>query len=382
MIYLDNAATTRPTQEVADAVARAMLDCYGNPSSAHALGVEAARALDGARRAIAGVLRAPRDRVFFAASGSEANNMAIFGACPPGARRPGRIVTTRAEHASVLNAVRELEGRGWQADYAGVDSLGRVDLAMLESAIGEDTALIALSHVNSETGAAQPIEAIGRIRDRRNPGAALFFDCVQSFCKLELLPERLGADMVSFSAHKIHGPKGVAALYARGGLRLRPLVHGGGQEAGLRSGTENTPGICGFAAAASALAPRIGENAAKAARLKARLLEGLDGSGLEYCRVSPPDGSPYILCVAFAGVRAEVLLRSLSAEGVCVSAGSACSSRHRSRRGSSALNAMGLSREVIEGALRFSFSPFSEAGEVDEALDRLRAIVPTLRAKR
>ncbi|MDR1440624.1 MAG: cysteine desulfurase [Clostridiales bacterium] len=440
MIYFDNAATTRPAPEVAETVAESMLVRFGNPSSAHALGLEAGKMVDGARKAVAGAMRVPRDRLFFVASGSEANNTAIFGVCARGARRPGRIVTTRAEHASVLNSVRELESRGWQADYVGVDALGRVSLGELEGAIREDTALIALSHVNNETGAAQPLAEIARIRDRANPGAALFFDCVQSFCKLPLQPEQARADIVSISAHKIHGPKGVAALYVRGGLNLRPLIYGGGQEAGLRSGTENAPGICGFGAAAGLLAGRVEENAARAARLRERMIKGLESPELE-CRLisaragagmgggdgaaglqgvgggaagrtgaagagtgiagGPPGAagiagsagsscaagaesgalvSPYILCAAFVGVKAEVLLRCLSAEGVYVSSGSACASRHSSRHGGShVLNAMGLGRELIDGAIRFSFSPYSTEPEVDEALERLRALVPKLR---
>ncbi|MDR3120160.1 MAG: cysteine desulfurase [Clostridiales bacterium] len=393
-IYLDNAATTRTAPEVCEAVLDAMRERYGNPSSLHGMGLDAERLLNEARAEVAKTLSVPPARLFFVASGSEANNTAIFGLCARAPRvrgessRARRILTTRTEHPSVLRPLAELGARGWQIEYIEVDGHGAPDLGQIEQKLresgplaeGDSVDLIALTHVNNETGAIAPVEQVGALRDRLCPGAALLVDCVQSFGKFPAAPERWGADFVSISAHKIHGPKGVGALYLSERFRIPPLVYGGGQEGGLRSGTENVPAIAGFGLAARLAREGLAENARRVGALRQRLLCGLDALSIPCVGISgaPPAFSPYIAAVAFPGIRSEVLLHHLSREGVYVSSGSACSAKRREKAGSHVLNAMGLDRRLIDGAIRFSLSRDTTETEIDRVVALIGQIVPGL----
>lgn len=371
MIYLDNSATTKPYPEVVRLVSAVMDDCYGNPSSLHSVGLEAERAVREASRRIRRCLGGQETQLVFTSGGTESDNLAILGAASALGRRGRRVVTSLVEHPAVTEAMNKLESMGFEVIRVPVDKAGRIDLDRLGEAVNPDTVLISVMHVNNETGTIQPIDEINRLK-----GQALFHtDAVQSFGKIPLSAGQ--ADLLSLSAHKIHGPKGVGALAFRKGIRLLPQLLGGGQEQGLRSGTENVPGIAGFGLAAEMAAATLETRAKAAAELRQRLLAGIRGNIPDIRVNSPEDGSPFILNVSFLGTRGEVLLHRLEQEGVCVSTGAACSSRKRGK--SPVLVAMGLSEREIEGAIRFSLGAFNTAEDIDTALDRLQTAVAQFR---
>jgi cysteine desulfurase len=371
MIYLDNSATTKPYPEVVRLVSAVMDDCYGNPSSLHSVGLEAERAVREASRRIRRCLGGQETQLVFTSGGTESDNLAILGAASALGRRGRRVVTSLVEHPAVTEAMNKLESMGFEVIRVHVDKAGRIDLDRLGEAVNPDTVLISVMHVNNETGTIQPIDEINRLK-----GQALFHtDAVQSFGKIPLSAGQ--ADLLSLSAHKIHGPKGVGALAFRKGIRLLPQLLGGGQEQGLRSGTENVPGIAGFGLAAEMAAATLETRAKAAAELRQRLLAGIRGNIPDIRVNSPEDGSPFILNVSFLGTRGEVLLHRLEQEGVCVSTGAACSSRKRGK--SPVLVAMGLSEREIEGAIRFSLGAFNTAEDIDTALDRLQTAVAQFR---
>lgn len=374
--YLDNSATTRVLPEAAEEAVRLMTDCYGNPSSLHTRGFLAKKELDAARAVIAKRLGAAPDEITFTGGGTEANNLALLGAAHARKRLGNKIVTTAVEHDSVLNAARELERQGFQVVYLSPDSTGAVSPEALAAAIDEKTILVSVMLVNNETGAFQPVQAAaGAIKRNRAP-ALLHTDCVQAFCKADFTPKKLGADLCTVSAHKIHGPKGVGALYVKKGTRLLPQVFGGGQERGLRSGTESLPLIGAFAKAVE-LAPKPGEALGRLRDLQDMLWGRLaEIPGVEVN--SPRDGLPYILNLSAMGVRAETMLHFLASRGVYVSAGSACG------RGSPShvLTAMGLPKERVASALRVSFSRFSTEVDVQALAEGLRAGLESLARER
>ena len=371
-IYLDNAATTKPFDEVCDAVIAAMKNDYGNPSSLHSKGYEAEIIVSDARREIAKALDANSKDIIFMSSGTEANNFAIFNAC-----RAGHIITTMTEHASILQPLSELKNRGCRIDFVNVGNDGLIDMQMLESLITKATALIAVTHVNSETGTVQDIDGISKVRDKKNPDALLLCDCVQSFCKLKIFPGRSGVDFASVSSHKIHGPKGISALYMSKRVKAQPRVFGGGQEKGLRSGTENVPAIVGFGYAARRMWMTQSDNYAEMSSLKACFLELMDSSGLKYHTISNDNASsPYIVNIGFEGVNAEVLLRFLSQRGIYVSAGSACSTHKKTKSGT--LTAMKIADRYAKGAVRFSFSVNNTRNDLEETVAAIKSIVPGL----
>ncbi|MBI5239748.1 MAG: cysteine desulfurase [Elusimicrobia bacterium] len=357
MIYLDNAATTRPDPAVLEAMAQARED-YGNASSVHRLGVAAAKAVEMARAAVAEALQVRPDEVVFTSGGTEANNLALKGVLLAGARR-GHLVISAVEHPSVLEPARALQRLGCRLSLVGTDSDGVIDLSALAKLLTERTSLVSVMHANNETGALQPLAEIGRLCRRR--GVLFHTDASQSFTKEALEPRRVGADLVTMSAHKIHGPKGVGALYVRPGFRLEPILHGGGQEGGLRSGTHNTAAILGFGAAVGLSRAR---DAARVRRLRDRLearlrelVPGLRRNGPRARRVCG------ILSVTIPRGRAGDLLQALSREGVCASAGAACSAAvaHPSH----VLLAMGLSADEAGRTLRLSLSRWTTAAEVE-----------------
>lgn len=371
MIYLDNSATTKPYPEVVRLVSATMEDCYGNPSSLHSMGLEAERAVREASRRVRRCLGGQETQLVFTSGGTESDNLAILGAALALGRRGRRVVTSQVEHPAVSEAMNKLEAMGYEVIRVPVDKAGRIDLDCLDEAVNPDTVLISIMHVNNETGAIQPIDEINRLK-----GTALFHtDAVQSFCKVPLSAGQ--ADLISLSAHKIHGPKGVGALVFRKGIRLLPQLVGGGQEQGLRSGTENVPGIAGFGLAAEMASATLEARAKAASELRERLLAGIRETIPDIRVNSPEDGSPFILNVSFLGTRGEVLLHRLEQEGVCVSTGAACSSRKRGK--SPVLVAMGLSEREIEGAIRFSLGAFNTTEDIDAALDRLKAAVAQFR---
>lgn len=380
IIYLDNSATTRPYDEVVRHMSDVASNTYGNPSSMHTLGIEAERLVKSARESLAKSLDAEPREIYFTSGGTESNNMAIRGYLEGNPRKGKHIITTAIEHPSVLEVFKMLEKQGFKVDLLGVDKEGRIRLDELSSKITSETALISLILVNNEAGTTQPLEEIVEIRNRLNKGTAIHIDAVQAFGKLPLKPSKAGVELMSVSSHKIHGPKGVGALYASRSIKLKPLMYGGGQEALMRSGTENVPGISGFGLAADMIHKNLEDNHTKVAALKQLFIHGLEESSLDYMIVTPEKSSPYILNAAFRGLKAEVLLHHLEARNIFVSTGSACSSRKKVR--SHVLTAMEIAPDMIDGAIRFSFSAFNTADEINTTVRELADIVPRIQIKR
>lgn len=371
-IYLDNSATTKPRPEAVAAVLAAMEESYGNPSSPHGLGLAAERLIDDARESVAAGLGVEPARITFTSGGTEANNAAILGAARAFRRRGGHLITSRIEHPSVLQAFLVLEEEGFRVTHLDVDAFGCFDPASLTAAVTPETILISTLHVNNEIGSVQPLTgitaALGRLRKGGRRLPLWHVDAVQSFGKLPLSLESEGIDLLSVSAHKLHGPKGCGALYIREGLELPPLLVGGGQEGGRRSGTENVGGIVGFGVAA-ALALAEGRDAAVGmGRLRRRLIDGVLAA-VPWARLNgplePPAAAPHIANISFPGLRGEVLVHALEEEGVYVSTGAACSARRH--KPSHVLQALGLDPREVEGAIRFSLSPFTTDAEIETA---------------
>lgn len=380
-VYLDNSATTRVRPEVVAAMERVLREEFGNPSSLHAMGLEAERRVEEAREAVAEALGVDPAEILFTSGGTEANNLALRGAARAHAREGRHIVTTAVEHSSVLETARDLAREGFELTVVPVDGHGRVRTEDVVAALRPDTVLVSVMLVNNEVGTVQPVAEIGRaIARRRGRGRVplLHVDAVQAFGKLPVQPRQLGADLVTLSGHKIHGPKGAGALYVRRGVRLQPLLTGGDQQGGLRPGTENVPGIVGFGVAARLAAREREDTLARLRALRSRLLAGLGAAVPGALVNSPEDAAPHILNVSFPGVRGEVLVHALAERGVYVSTGSACHSRRPVI--SHVLAAMGLARERAEGAIRISLSRDTTGADVDALIEALREIVPSLRA--
>lgn len=371
--YFDHAATTRPYAQVADAVREAMLGLYGNPSSLHSLGKKAEDAVMQARQAVAGILGCGQQELYFTSGGTEGNNLALIGYCVANKRRGNKIVTTAIEHPAVLEPLRWLETQGFAVTYIAPDKTGAVRAEDILAAVDENTILVSCMAANNETGAVNPVAELAAGLDKNR--TALHVDAVQAFCKLDCHIKRLGADLLTVSSHKIHGPNGVGALYVRRGLKISPVEFGGGQERGLRSGTENVAGIVGFAQAAALAASSREQDMAHCMALKMQLLEAL--SSMEGVLVnSPDDALPTVISLAFPPVKAEVLLHVLESHGIYVSTGSACHSRSKGR--SHVLAAMGLKPAVIDSTIRVSLSGGNTAEEVEYLAQVLREEVPIL----
>ena len=370
MIYLDNSATTKPYPQVIEAVNRALTDDFGNPSTLYTLGLSAEKTVKAARKSVAKSIGAQESEVYFTSGGTESDNAAIFGAWEARKKQGRRIITTAVEHPAVLRCFEALKSRGADVVVLPVDGNCSLDLEDLKKALTQDTVLVSVMHVNNETGAVFPVKKISEILDSyaKSAGIAkpiLHSDCVQSYGKLPLDVKALGADMISVSAHKVHGPKGVGALYVRNGLHIPAFICGGGQEKGFRSGTENVPGIAGFGAASEMIRP---------GRFEVRdILKSLISESIADVKInSAEDSCTSVLNVSFNGCRAEVLLHQLEQDGIFVSTGSACSSKDK---GSHVLSAMGLKASEIEGAVRFSFSRENTEEEMRVTAERLKFYV-------
>lgn len=365
-IYFDNSSTTKVCRESAEKVAEMLTENYGNPSSLHTLGFRAERAMEAAREKVAAVLSARTDEVFFTSGGTESNNMALFGAAESGAKRGRHIVSTMVEHPSVLKVMKRLEQKGFSVTYIRPDANGEISAEQVFSAVRPDTVLVSMMLVNNEVGSIMPAAAAAAAIKAKKAPALLHVDAVQAFGKLPFSPAKLGADLMSVSSHKIHGPKGSGALYIKKGVHIAPLTYGGGQEKDVRPGTESTPLIAGFGAAAGAL-PDVREEYAAMAELNGYCREKLLGIGGITIN-SPEDALPYILNFSMEGVRAETMLHFLSQKEIYVSSGSACSKGRKSH----VLTAMGLDGRRIDSSLRLSFSRFNTKGEVDVFTDTLK----------
>lgn len=379
LIYLDSAATTRARPEVAEKVRTALLSEYGNPSSLHGMGHAAERLLKESRGWVADALGVAPAEIVFTSGGTEGNNLAIQGVAKARARRGRHLITTRIEHSSVLNACRALEEEGFNVTYLDVDAEGRVTPEQVVEALTGETILVSVMHVNNEIGTVQPVEEIARAVKEAKRDVVVHSDGVQAFLKVPLSLARTAVDLYTTSAHKVHGPKGVGALYVRRGVRIRPLFGRGEQEGGLRSGTENVPGIAGFGeAVASAMhAGRAALERMKQLRLRlARRLLAVPGASLN----GPLEegAAPHILNLSFAGVRGEVLVHALEAKGVYVSTGSACSSRRPEP--SHVLKAIGRSGEAALESIRISLSWMTGEEEIEKAASIIEQTVAELRA--
>ncbi len=367
--YLDNAATTAVCPEAAEAAVRAMTLCYGNPSSTHAKGREAAKLLAAARGEVADALGCRSEELVFTSCGSESDNWALLGGAEA-ARRVGKhIVSSAVEHDAVRKSLDLLESRGWEVTRLKPGADGAVPLDELRAALRSDTALISLMMVNNETGGVTDIAGAARLLRESGSRALLHTDAVQAFLKVPFSAKTLGADMISVSGHKIHAPKGVGALYIRQGVKLPPMILGGGQENGLRSGTEPLPQIAAFGEAARLAREALPEAGPRMGALKRYCIETICAA--EPDAVIVPGQAPHILSLSLPGCRSEVLLNALDAEGICVSKSSACKRGKRSH----VLEAMGLPDRVIDGAIRVSFSRYTTRSECEafcEALIRAR----------
>ena len=372
-VYFDNSATTRVCGEAAAAVMKMMTEEYGNPSSTHTLGRHAKAALDEARKNVANAIGALPEEVFFTSGGTEADNWALMSAAELMRHRGRHVITTAVEHDAVLKTAAKLEKIGYEVSYIGTDDAGRIDMQELKAALREDTVLVSAMLVNNETGAVNDIAAISRELRMRRSAALLHTDAVQAFCKIPFAVKLLGADLVTLSSHKIHGPKGIGALYVKKGLRLPPLLLGGGQERGYRSGTEGLPNIVGFGVAAKIgrdLLPQTEKNL-RALReyTKNRVTELIP----EAVTIGEGD-APHILSISLPGYKSEVLMNYLDAEGICVSKSSACKKGGRSH----VLEAMRIPNEIIDGALRVSFSRMNTMEEAEYFAVKLKAAADRL----
>ena len=387
LVYLDNSATTRQYDAVTETMLQAMRENYGNPSSLHALGLAAEKEVRAARKTIAAAIGAKEEALYFTACGTESDNTVLFGTAQAKKRSGKKILVSATEHPAILEPARKLEGLGYEVVYIDVDRLCHPDMKQLAAELTEDTILISIMGVNNETGTIMPIPEIAKIKANYNKAHGtdiwLHSDCVQAFGKipLDLAANYRGVDLLSLSAHKIHGPKGMGALYVRKGLNLPAFLLGGGQERHLRSGTENTPGIIGFGKAAALAMTNFDARIETMRACRNFLLEACKNEIPDIRINSPEDETacPSVLNISFLGTRGEVLLHTLEQDGIYVSTGSACASNHASAKGSHVLNAMGLSPKEIEGAIRFSFSEFNTIEEMEYTVEKVKAAVQRFR---
>ena len=375
MIYLDNSATTKPCAEAVEAVSKAMTENWGNPSALYNFGIDTARLLRTARHQVAAAMGAEPDRVFFTSGGTEADNWAIFSTAKRYGKKNKHIITTAIEHHAILNCMKELEAQGFEVTYLQPDNLGRITLDALKAALQKDTILVSVMMVNNEVGSVMPIEKMAKLTHKLCPDAIFHTDAVQGFLKVPFAAKTLGADLISVSSHKVHGPKGVGALYISPRLKSFPaMLHGGGQEGNFRSGTEGTPAIFGFAAACAAGAATFREDIQKEKQLLDRLvgeLSQLDGVAINGCHEAP-----HILSLSIPGVPTQNTINILQDHGICVSAGSACAKGHRSH----VLEAMHLSPETMDGSFRISLCKDTAQEELQELVTVIREeILPRAR---
>ena len=374
-IYFDNSATTKPYKSVCDTMSEVMSEFYGNPSSLHRKGKMSEDLMESCRETIAKSIGAKSEEIIFTSGGTESDNLAIIGYCMANKRRGNRLVTSKIEHPAVLESFKHLEAMGFEVVYADVSEDGIVDVEKLKEIITDGTLLVSIMHVNNETGAVQPVEEIGKIAHL--VGAVFHIDGVQSYGKIKINVKTLGADLFTISAHKVHGPKGIGCLYVKKGVRIFPIIHGGGQERGLRSSTENLPAISGFARASEMVMEKFQENTSEMSEVKKYFYENLCKRIDDVTLNTPQNSVCSVLNVSFVGVKSEVLLHVLEDKGIYVSSGSACSSHKKGK--SHVLTAMGKKDSVIDSSLRFSFCGENTIEEAEYTLGVLEEQVPLLR---
>lgn len=377
-VYLDHSATTRCCREAADLMVRIMTEDYGNPSSMHRKGMEAENYLREAASELAGILKVQEKEIYFTSGGTESNNWALVGTAMANRRRGNRILVSAVEHAAVSAPARWLADQGFDVVVLPVDRFGVVKMEALEEALTPETILVSVMHVNNEIGSVEPVEEIGNLIRKKAPEAYFHVDAIQAFGKYRIYPRRMRIDMLSASGHKIHGPKGIGLFYVNEKVKIHPLILGGGQQNGMRSGTDNVPGAAGMALAAKMAYEHLEEKTARMRVMRDRLADGLSRiEQVVFHGMPSGQGAPHILNASFLGIRSEVLLHALEDKGIYVSAGSACSSHKRA--GSAVLTAIGCSRKEMESAVRFSLGEETREEEIDYTLDVLKALVPVLR---
>lgn len=377
-VYLDNSATTRCFDEVGQYVQKIMCEDYGNPSSMHHKGVEAEKYLRYARETIARLLKVNEKEILFTSGGTESDNIALIGTAMANHRRGRHLITTQIEHPAILQTMQYLEEQGFEVTYLKVDGQGRIDLQELEGAIREDTILVSIMHTNNEIGTVEPIAEAGALIKHCNPQTYFHVDAVQGFGKFPIYPSRMHVDMLSVSGHKIHGPKGVGFLYIKDGTKIHPIIYGGGQQKGMRSGTENVPGIAGLAMASEMIYRDLEQDRMQMYRLREELIEGalkIEDAKVNGCREG--EFAPHIVSLSVAGVRSEVMLHALEDRGIYISAGSACASNRPHT--SATLKAIGVEKGLLDSTLRFSLSVFTTEEEIQYTVQALHELIPMLR---
>lgn len=370
MIYLDNSATTKPCKEAVEAMAKAMTVGWANPSALYSFGIDAARELRSARAKVAAALGAEPDRVFFTSGGTEADNWAVLGTVKRFGKKNKHIITSAIEHHAVLNVMKELEAQGYEVTYLQPDSEGRITLDVLKAALRKDTILVSIMMVNNEVGSVMPIAQMAKLVKKMAPDAIFHTDAVQGFMKVPFQAKSLGADLISISSHKVHGPKGAGALYISPRLKsFPPLLIGGGQESGFRSGTEATPAIFGFSAACAAVSKTFHQDIAREKELINALVEKV--SAIAGVKINGAHQAPHILSLSIPGVPTQNTINILQDAGICVSAGSACAKGHRSHT----LTAIGLDPETMDSSFRVSISRETTGEDLQALLNGLLSVL-------
>ncbi|MDE6698160.1 MAG: cysteine desulfurase [Lachnospiraceae bacterium] len=377
--YLDNSATTVVAEEVKDIMIKAMCEDYGNPSSLHLKGVEAEKYIRTAKEIISKNLKVEEKEIIFTSGGTESNNLAIIGSATANKRAGNHIITSCFEHPSVLSTMEFLKEQGYRITYLPVDKDGIVDMEALKNELCEDTILVSIMYVNNEIGAVEPVNEISKIVKEYNPNIIFHVDAIQSFGKYVINPKKAGIDLLSVSGHKINGPKGSGFLYASGKIKLNPIIYGGGQQKGMRSGTENVPAIAGLGEAVKLCYKDFNEKIEKLISIKDYFIDEI--SVIENIKINSKkgmEGAPHIVSVSFIGVRSEVMLHTLEERDIYVSAGSACSS-NKQKNVSATLKGIGLKPEEIDSTIRFSFSCDTTKEEIDYTIDVIKENISVLR---
>lgn len=377
-VYLDNSATTCAYESVGDLVRKVMCQDYGNPSSMHKKGMEAEQYIKEAKEILAKLWKVQEKEIFFTSGGTESDNLALIGAAKANRRAGNHLITSAIEHPAIINTMRYLEEEGFRVTFLPVDRYGRIKLDALKNALCKETILVSVMYVNNEVGSVQPIQEAAGIVKAYNRNILFHVDAVQGFGKYRIYPKRLKVDMCSVSGHKIHGPKGIGALYVDSGVKIQPIVFGGEQQRNVRSGTENVAGIAGLGLAAKLIYEDLDKKIAGMRQLKQHFIEGV--SEIENTTIHgmyDETSAPHIISVGFAGIRSEVLLHALEEKGIYVSSGSACASNHPQVSG--VLKGIGAGQEFLDATLRFSMSEFTTREEIDYTLETLKELVPALR---
>lgn len=381
LAYLDNSATTRCSERAKDLMVQILMQDFGNPSSLHGMGVTAEEYIKEAKNNIAKTLKAEEKEILFTSGGTESNNMALIGTALANRRAGNHIITTEIEHASIAAPLEFLKEQGFRITKLSVDKNGHISLEELRDAVGEDTILVSIMMVNNEIGAVEPVAEAAKIIKEKNPNTIFHVDAIQAYGKYRIYPKKLGIDLLSVSGHKIHAPKGTGFLYIRDKVKIKPIIYGGGQQKGMRSGTENVPGVAALGEAAAEIYENFDEKIERMYALKEHFVEEvtkMEGVTVNGC--TGRDSAPQIVSVSVDGVRSEVMLHTLEEKQIYVSAGSACSSNKPSV--SSTLKSIGLPKELLDSTIRFSFCVNTTMEEIDYAIAAMQEAVPRLRRYR